>query len=291
MQRPRLGRVSTATLSGLSPKLSTRCALALLGAMVLASGIGMLALGPVATVSDAHRLTDPRTPLSLKNGWSVLLQLPLLLAALAGSLCAFRSAADAPLRHAWLAFFLLAAAATLGSMADHLAPSGGGHVLSKVPTASACAVLVIIFLAERVNLTWVSLLPVSLAVASGPIGALLWLASDMLQGRPDDRLLLWLEHLPMLLVPLGMWSLPSRHLRSSDWIAALMWFTSAELIAWADLPIWTASGGGISGHALHHLPLAACLFSLALALARQSAEHETASLVSSHRETSLITSG
>ncbi|MBA3599304.1 MAG: hypothetical protein H0W40_18295 [Methylibium sp.] len=283
--------MNTATLPPISQQLSTRCALALLGAMVLASVVGLLALGPVTAVADAHRLTDPRTPLGLTNGWSVLLQLPLLVAACTGALCARRFTAEAALRHAWTAFFTLATAATLGSMADHLTPSEGGYVLSKALTASACAALAMIFLAERVSMGWVNRLPLRVALASGPIGAFLWFASDVLLGQPDYRLLLWLEHLPMLLVPLGVWSLPGRHLRSGDWIAALMWFASAECIDWADRLIWAASGSVISGHALHHLPLTACLFSLAWALARQSAAHESAPSASSQRETSLITSG
>lgn len=291
MQRPRLGWVSTTVLARLSPQLSARCALALLGAMVLASGIGVLALGPVSAVADAHRLTDPRTPLGLRNGWSLLLQLPLLAAALLGGLCALRSAAQAHMRRAWMAFFALAALATLGSMADHLAPSVGGYVLAKVPTASACAMLMAIFLAERITLRWVGRVPLFLAAASGPIGALLWLASEASRGHPDYRLLLWLEHLPLLLVPLGVWSLPSRGLRSSHWIAALLWFASAELIDWADLPIWSASGGVVSGHALHHLPLAACLLSLAWAFARSSSSREPSLPVPSQRDTSLNTSG
>ncbi len=75
-QRLKLERVDTAKRPRILKQLSTRCALALLGAMVFASVVGMLALGPVTAIADEHRLTDSRTPLGLTNGWSVLLQLP-----------------------------------------------------------------------------------------------------------------------------------------------------------------------------------------------------------------------
>lgn len=274
----------------MSPQLSTRCALALLGAMVLASAVGLLALGPVSAVAPAHHLTHPRGLLHADNGWSVLLEMPLLLAALAGLLHARRSAIDEGLRQGWTAFFALAAAATLASVIDHLSPSESGHVLAKLPAASACAVLAVIFLAERVKPVWASPPALRLALASGPIGGLLWLASDVLHGQPDFRLLLWLEHLPMLLVPVGVWSLPSRGLQARAWIAALLWFAAAQLIDWADLWVWQLSGGAVSGHALHQVPLAGCLASLAWSVQRQTAGREAAG-TSSQRHTSLITSG
>ncbi len=261
--------MNTATLPPMSPRLSARCALALLGAMGLASVIGMLALGPLPAPDHAHRLTDPRTPFGLKNGWSVLLHAPLLLAAMMGAVRAARTEAGPALRRAWTAFFALVVAAALGSMADHVAPSAVGYVLFKVPAASACVLITAIFLSERVSMAWVGPLAFKLALMAGPVGGLVWFASHPLQGQPDYRLLIWLEHLPMLLVPLGVWGLQSRGLRSKDWIVALLWFSSAELSDWADQPIWATSGGFISGHPLHHLPLAAFLASLAWALARR----------------------
>lgn len=282
----------------MSPQLAHRCALALLIALVAASVVGLLAIGPLPGGSQAHRLTDPRLVAGLPNAWSVLLQLPLLAAALAGLLASPQATADADRRRAWTAFFALAALATLASIADHLAPSERGYLLAKLPAASACAVAALIFLAERLGPAWRSRTAFGLALAAGPLGGLLCWAAQVLHGQPDFRLLLWLEHLPALLVPLAIWNLRSRGLQARDWLVALVWFTSAELIDLADEPIWQASGGAISGHALHHLPLAACLGWLAWQVARQAGSARRAlpedggdSVLASQPATSLNTAG
>lgn len=287
------------TLHGpMSPQLSHRCALALLAALIAASVVGLLALGPVSGGAQDHRLTDPRLVAGMLNGWSVLLQLPLLAAALAGVLASRQIPADTARRRAWIAFFALAALATLASIADHLAPSQRGYLLSKLPTASACAVVALIFLAERLGPAWQGRPAFALVLASGPLGGLLCWVSGWLHGQPDFRLLLWLEHLPLLLVPLAVWSLKSRGLQARDWVVALVWFALAELIDMADAPIWQASGGTISGHALHHLPLAACMGWLAWRLARQAGSARRAlpedggdSVLASQPATSLNTAG
>lgn len=275
----------------MSPRLSTRCALALLGAMVVASGVGLLALGPLDVAVAPHRLTDTGPPFGLSNGGGVLLQAPLLLAALVATWSACRSALHPELRRAWAVFFAFAALAALASAVDHARPSVAGHVLAKMPEASACALLASLFLAERAGLGWVGPVALRCAIAAGPLGALLWFASDLLLGQPDYRLLLWLEHLPILLVPLGVWGLRSRGLRSADWIVALLWFGFAELVEWADLLIWQATGSLVSGHALHHLPMAACIGSLAWSVARQSGARGVSSARSRQFHTSCITSG
>lgn len=285
----------------MSPQLSTRCALAVLVSMLFGSAVGLLAWGPVGLETQAHRLTDPRVIGGFINGWSVWLQLPLLIAAIAGSVGAARGRPRNALRHAWAMFFGLVALAATAGMVDHLMPSAAGYVLSKLVTASACALLSLIFVAERMGLGWVSRLATTLAVASGPVGGLMCLVAYGVTGQPDVRLLLLLEHLPLILVPLGVWSLRSRGLGATDWLVALLLFALAKAIDALDLSLWALTAGGISGHALHHLPLGLCVGWLAWRVARQftprtvalpaaSADAE-ASVAVKRRSTSLTTSG
>lgn len=272
------------------PQLSSRCALALLGAMALASAAGVLALGPVAAdpgSAPAHRCPQL---FGLRDGWSVLLQTPLLFAALSGMLAARRAPGDA-MRHAWAAFFAMAALVGMGGAVDQLRPTEGGHVLAKLPAASAGVLLAALFLAERISLAWIGPLALWLALASGPVAGALWLATDVLHGQPDQRLLLCLEYLPFLLVPLGAWGLPSRGLCGRAWAVALLWFAAAALMNWADLAILEITRGAISGHVLHYLPLAGCVAWLAWCVARQPVRPDAARPVGSQRQTSLITSG
>lgn len=274
----------------MSPQLSRRCALAVLISMLIATVVGLLAWGPVGLEGRERRLTDPRLVFGMLNGWTVALQLPLLLATVAGAWGARGSGA---LARAWQLFFWLATFAVLCSAVDHLSPSTTGYVLSKVPTASACAVLSLLFLAERLGRAWVASPLLWAAAAAGPLGGAFCFAASALGDQPDMRLLVWCEYLPMLLVPLGVWSLRSRGLEGSDWLIGLLWFAAAKLLDWADLHVWQASGGGIAGHALHHLPLAACVGWLAWRVARQAGRvaDVDASPLASRRATSLTTSG
>lgn len=274
-----------------------RCALAVLASMLFASVTGLLAWGPVGFGEQVHRVTDPRAVFGLLNGGSVVLQLPLLAAAAAGVRGMRHSRAGAALRRAWALFFAAVLLATLIGIADHLAPSDSGDLLTRVATGSVCAVLSALFLAERLGAGWVSAAALRLALASGPLGGLLCLASQALLGAPDLRGLLWLEYLPVLLLPLGVWKLRSAGLSGRDWLVALLCFGAAKLVDWADGPVWQASGGVISGHALHHLPLLLCVAWLAWRAPRQrgapaaTPAEIAASVAASQRETSLTTAG
>ncbi len=269
----------------------------MLVSMLFASVTGLLAWGPVGYGEQAHRLTEPRTVLGMLNGASVVLHLPLLAAAAAGTLGMRRSRTGAALRRAWGVFFAGVMLAASISIADHLAPSDTGYLLTQVATGSACAVLAALFLAERLGAGWVAPGALGLAAASGPVGGLVCLASQALLGVPDLRWLLWLEYLPMVLVPLGVWGLRSEGLSGRDWVVALLWFAAAKLIDWADGPLWQASGRAITGHALHYVPLAVCVGWLAWCATRQRGSPAAtpaeiaASVVASQRAASLTTSG
>lgn len=282
----------------MSPQLSTRCALALLGAMLFASLIGLFAWGPVGYPAAIHRNTDPRAVLGLAHGWNVLSLLPLLAVSLLAAVGLQRHRVGGPRWPAWRLLFGAAVLATAAGGFDHLAPSDTGFLLAQVVTASVCALLSLIFLAERLGPRWVAPGPLAAAVASGPLGGLACAASAAWLGGPDLRWLLWLEFLPMLLVPLGVWGLRSDGLRPRDWTVALLWFAAAKLVDGADAWVWQASGGAVGGHAVHHLLMAACVGWLAWRVLRQRAEaplatpEEIASvLAASQRATSFTTSG
>ena len=176
--------------------------------------------------------------------------------------------------------------AVVASIADHLTPGTPGFVLDKLVTGSACALLATLFLAERLGPRWTSAPALAAALVAGPLGAALALLAMTLTGQPDLRLLLWLEHLPLLLAPVAVWSLPSRGLADRDWLVALLALLTAKALDFGHLGIWLATGAAISGHALHHLPLAAAVGWLAWRVARQA--RDTAA---SRPSTSVITAG
>lgn len=282
----------------MSPQLSTRCALALLGAMLFASLMGLLAWGPIGYPVAVDRHADPRAVLGLAQGWNVLSLLPLLGGSAAGVVGLQRRRVGGPRRLAWRLFFGAAMLATAVGGFGHLARNESGLLLAQVVTASVCALLSLIYLAERLGPRWVAPGLLAAAVASGPLGGLACAASAAWLGGPDLRWLLWLEFLPVLLAPLGVWGLRSDGLRPRDWIVALLWFATARVVDGADGWVWQASGGAIGGHAVHHLLLAGCVGWLAWRVLRQRDDAPSASpdeiasaLAASQRAASLTTSG
>lgn len=278
----------------MSPQLSTRCALALLGAMLFASLMGLLAWGPVGYPAQTDRNTDSRTVLGLVQGWNLLSLLPLFAATVVGTVGLRRHRAGGPRRLAWRLFFGAAMLTTVVGALDHLAPGDVGFLLRQVATASVCVLLSLIYLAERLGPRWVTPGLLAAAVASGPLGGLACAACAAWLGGPDMRWLLWLESLPVLLMPLGVWGLRSDGLRPRDWFVALLWFAAARVVDAADGWVWQASGGAVSGHAVHHLLLAGCIGWLAWRVLRQRPDVPPATreeLAASQRAASLTTSG
>lgn len=245
----------------MSPQLSARCLLAVLAAMLLASVLGLLAMEPVA-------LSIP--PQARGLGWRSIVP------ALGLGVCwiGFRWVDRLPRaeeRHAWRAFFGASAAAALLSLLEPIS-SPLAWWLGRVAVGSAGAAAAMIFLAERLGPRWIAPRVVALVLLAGPIAAAVGLASQAVHGVADERLLIWLECAPLLLLPLGVWGLPTRGLRDGDWFVALGFFAAAKLFDVLDGRIDAVAA--LDGHLLADIGLAASVAWLACALWRQSAAAE-----------------
>lgn len=241
----------------MSPQLSARCVLAVLAAILLASVLGLLAMPPVARVPPtqvaAWLLSSlvPGTVLvasGLGLGW-------------AGSL------PRAPGRLAWRAFFGSAALAALLCMLEPVASGVLVWQLSRMATGSACAVVALIFLAERLGRGWIRPTALGFGLLAGPIAAAIGLLCSAVHGHPDERLLLWLECSPLLLLPLSVWGLPTRGLPDGDWLIALGFFGLARLFEMFATQL--AARSPLNGTMLSQLALAASVGWLACAIGRQ----------------------
>jgi len=208
----------------MSPQLSARCLLAVLAALLLASVLGLLVMGPVAL----------NLPVVRERSWLQLLGPVLALAgALAGFGWAARLAAN-DVRRAWRAFFGAVAAAALFGLMSSAVSGAWPWWLGRVAVGSAGAVAALIFLGERLGRRWVAPRAVALALCAGPIAAGFGLVFQTLHGPPDERLLIWLEWAPLALVALGVWGLPSRGLGDLEWGVALGCFAVAKLVQLLD---------------------------------------------------------
>ena len=238
--------------------LSQRCTVVLLAALGLATLAGLLAYGPITLATDAHRLADQRHWLGLPNAADVLSHLPVALAGAWGAWRIRQLAAPDPLRRPWRWFFLATVVAGLLGAWHHVAPADASFVLSQVARSAACALLLLVFLAERVDDRWGGFHPVAGMVIAALLGGLWWAWTSWSDGQGDLRPLLWLGLLPLLLALAGLWSLPGSRVSGHDWLIALLAFAAAHALQAIDAPVMRATGF-VSGHTLHHLALAGCI--------------------------------
>lgn len=250
-----------------SSALTRRSTVALLGAMAVATVMGLLAWGPVGLSGDAHRYADTRSWAGVPHAVNVLTHLPLLPLGLWGLWRLARLRGHEALRPAWALFFVCQILATLGGMAYHWSPDDAMFVWDQMPKSAACALMSCAFLAERVDERWGRPGVLAGALVWSAMGGVWWLVSLRWQGTGDLRPLLWLEFMPTLLVATGAWTLPGRLLTRGDWARSLLSFVVAQAVDLADAGIWQASGERLSGHSVRHLALAACVGWIAYRLA------------------------
>lgn len=250
----------------MSPQLHARCALAVLVAALLASAMGLLAWGPVSSGSQMDVGAASAGVASAVVG--ALCHAPGLVATWLG----WRAAVKAPpgaWRDGWTSFWALAALAVVMSAAQHLAPSVLGEVLVRVPAASAYATVSLLFIAERFGRRWLSRSALTAALLAGPAAGLLCGLTHAITGTTDVRALLWLEALPLVLVPLGIWGLQSRGLTGFEWLVALALLCVSQSLHWIDLSHLSAPAAHAVVRGGHDFVLAAALAWLARGLGRQ----------------------
>ena len=233
------------------------------GLLALATAVlaGLLwAHGPIGQWADYHVFADRRAWLGVPNAADVLSNLPFL-AIGAWALWKLRRApAASPSLTAWRAFALAIVITAVGSATYHWAPANDSLVGDRLPIAWACAALASAFLGERVATHWSRPHVLFAALGFAAVAVAFWWLTER-AGQGDLRLYLFVQGLPMLLVPLGLLlglkattpaATPPR-----AWWAVLGCYVLAKLFEIADQPVFGALGGGLSGHTLKHLAAAA----------------------------------
>ena len=164
-----------------------------------------------------------------------------------------------PTRAAWRAFSVAVTCTALGSALYHWAPTNASLVLDRLPIAWACAALLCALLAERVDTRWGGALALCSAMAIASLSVVYWWATEQ-QGRGDLRAYLWVQFLPMVVVPavlgLKMPAIARRAVSATAWWGVLALYGTAKLMEVADQALFAATGV-VSGHTLKHLLAAA----------------------------------
>jgi hypothetical protein len=224
----------------------------LLLAMAFATATGFLAWGSVPiTAAGPHRATEA-VGTGVLGVLDTFAAVPLFIAGALGLLALQRSAWPAYLRGPAPGFFALCIALSITHLFHRQHASDAGVLLTHLLSAAALSALTLTFLAERVDALFGR--PSMLAVAAGAVAiAALWCwASGRGEMDGDLRPLLFLQSLPLLLLPSGALSLPGRCTARADWLGILGLCLLARIAGLADEELHAATGS-LSGHALSHL--------------------------------------
>jgi len=244
--------------SSSSPSLRGPWVLALVAA---ALALALVALGVIPQWADYHAFADARGWLGLPNAENVISNLPFALIGLWGWQVASRSIA-------WRAFSAALVCTAFGSALYHWAPGNAALVADRLPIAWACAALLCGFLSERVDARWASA-PVLTAALVAASSSVAWWWFGERQGHGDLRAYLFVQFLPMLLVPAALlMKLPALRtdaIGAGTWWTVLALYAAAKLMEVADQTVFDALAF-TSGHTLKHLLAAAAALCLMRAI-------------------------
>jgi hypothetical protein len=241
----------TTLVSWRSRRTANRILIALTALLAVVLGLQ----GPIPQWADYHAFADTRSWLGIPNAANVLSNLPFALVGLWG-LRAFAAPGPAtPARAAWIGLSVALICTAAGSAYYHWAPGNGPLVFDRIPIAWACVAIVAAFLADRGLPRWAT--PGALAIGALAAAAVVlhWYWSEQ-QDAGDLRLYLFVQMLPMLLVPvallIGMRPTERGAAVDSAWWAVLACYLAAKVAESLDAQLLQALGV-LSGHALKHL--------------------------------------
>lgn len=213
--------------------------------------------GPIPQWASYHHFADRRAWLAIPNAADVLSNLPFALIG-AWWLWAMRELPRTPATPAWRAFAVALIATAAGSAIYHWAPDNASLAFDRLPIAWACAALTCAFLAERVNEGWSRGGVMAAVLALASVSVALWWWSEA-TGRSDLRAYLFVQFLPMLLVPAALLlRLPRRFSAAAPdraWWGVLLGYVLAKGLEVADHAVFEHFQG-LSGHTLKHLAAA-----------------------------------
>lgn len=239
-----------------SPASSLPNPLTLLVLMALTTLLAgtLLLHGPIAQWASYHDFADQRAWLGLPNAADVLSNLPFALVG-GGWLLATRAMRRTPATSAWRAFAIALLATSVGSALYHWSPHNASLAFDRLPIAWACAALTCAFLAERVDVRWARPGALAAALLLASLSVALWWWSEAI-GRSDLRPYLFVQFLPMLLVPaVLLMRLPRRFdgaARDRAWWGVLAGYGVAKALEVADHAVLEQSAF-LSGHTLKHV--------------------------------------
>jgi len=213
-------------------------------------------LPPIAQPPQYHDFADQRPCGPLPNCLDTASNALFVLAGLSGLsilLGVIRRRVFADPREAWpyALFFLAVILVGFASGYYHLAPDNAGLAWDRATIAFALMAWFAAIVGERVGLAaGLRLLPF---LVSGGLGSVAWWYWSETQGMGDLRPYLFMQIVPILLIPLLVWLYPPRYSDGRDILAVVGLYVLALVFDLSDRLVFAASNGWISGHTLKHI--------------------------------------
>lgn len=217
---------------------------ALLLLTVFGSLAFVLAMQPIAQDQAYHDFADRGKFLGMPNFFAVISNIPFLLVGIAG--LRFCSSSLLPsYRLAWVIFFAGVATISAGSTWYHLNPNNNTLVWDRLPMTIAFMGLLAALLAEYVDVRLGRLL--LLAILAGLSSVIYW------HGYDDLRFYVWVQFMPLLVVPILMVLFRPKY--THQWLlpVALACYMLSKLMEAYDRQVFVYTQNYLSGHTLKHL--------------------------------------
>ena len=205
---------------------------------------------------EYHQFADQRACFGLPNCLDAASNLLFVLVGVAGLRFLWRTSARRVFiepREAlpYALFFFATILVGFGSGLYHLAPDNGRLIWDRAAIALAFMAWLAAILCERVSLTaGLRLLPLLIVAGLGSVAY--WGFSEA-QGRGDLRPYGLMQFLSVLLIPLLLTLYPPRYSGDRDILMVTGLYALALLCDLSDRPIFTLTGGLVSGHTAKHL--------------------------------------
>ncbi|BDY04899.1 hypothetical protein [Ferrimonas sp. YFM] len=218
--------------------------LGVLAAVMLVPLVLLVALAPIQQDRAYHNFADTRVMLGVPHGLDVLSSLAFSLVGVLGLAHCIRARLGAS-HAAWSIMFAALVLVGLGSGYYHWQPTNDSLVWDRLPMAVGFMGLFTTLMTEHLHGRLSALLVPAILLGVVSVGYWHWWG--------DLWLYIWIQLLPLLIIPVLVALFPSGH--SHQWLllAALGCYLAAKVTELYDLEIFRVTAGGISGHTLKHL--------------------------------------